>query len=393
MRILFKSHSLFIILIILVYLFIIQFGWLQTWEFLGIPAMLPPHYDLRFYQYGAAAIEYGHNPLKYGPSPWINILIQANSQIPEYFLAQFKIANYFKIYNENYFLIFANITIIAYLSCCYKIIALHKNSYWVLILFFSSGPLLCIERTNNDLIIFLFLYWSAIFPNIYGAILNLLATTIEFWPALAGISFIRKKIKLYLISALIIFSIYNFQSISTLSPEITPGRLSFGSKTMQSFLLSNFPSLEIKYLYINFLLIFLALIILFAKKFSFLNIEFKREHSELEERLFLMGATIYCVLFMIASNYDYKLIFLIFCIPYLRIIKNKFQKYFSLISILISSNQALENEISLKIFSNVINSLTLNLIFKCIVFIILLNLLIKYFIKFYKVNGIKKIFF
>ena len=53
----------------------------------------------------------------------------------------------------------------------------------------------------------------------------------------------------------------------------------------------------------------------------------------------------------------------------------------------------MENEISLKIFNNIINSLALNLIFKCIIFIILLNLLIKYFLDFYKENGIKKIFF
>jgi hypothetical protein len=393
MRILFKPHSLFIILIILVVFFIIEFGWIETWFFLRVPAMLPPHYDLRFYQYGAAAIEYGYNPLKYGPAPWINILIQTNSQIPEYFLTQFKIANYFKLYNENYFLIFANITIIAYLSCCYKIITLHKNSYWVLILFFSSGPLLGIERTNNDLIIFFFLYWSAIFPNTFGAILNLLATTIEFWPALAGVSFIKKKIKLYLVSLLLIFCIYNLKSINTLSPEITAGQISFGSKTVQSFILSNFPSLEIKYFYINFLLIFLTLTTLFTKKFRYLNIEFKKEHSELEQRLFLMGAIIYCGLFMIASNYDYKLIFLIFCVPYLRKIKNKFQKYFVLISILISSNQVLENEVSHWFYKSHINFMALNLIFKCIVFIILLNLLIKYFLNFYKENGVKKIFF
>lgn len=393
MRILFKPHSLFIILIILVYLFIIQFGWVQTWNFLRVTAMLPPHYDLRFYQYGAAAIEYGHDPLFYGPAPWIAVLLQANSQTPEYFLTQFKIANYFKLYNENYFLIFANITIIAYLSCCYKIISLHKNSYWILILFFSYGPLLGIERTNNDIIIFLFLYWSAIFPNTFGAILNLLATTIEFWPALAGVSFIKKKIKLYLVSLLLIFFIYNFKSISTLSPEIRAGEISFGSKTVQSFLFSNFPSLEIKYFYVNFLLILLTLITLLAKKFRLFNIEFKKEHSELEQRLFLIGAIIYCGLFIIASNYDYKLIFLIFCIPYLRKIKNKFQKYFVLISIILSSNQVLENEISFRIYNSFIPSITLNLIFKCIVFIILLNLLIKYFLNFYKINGIKKIFF
>jgi hypothetical protein len=216
---------------------------------------------------------------------------------------------------------------------------------------------------------------------------------VEFWPAIAGISFIKKKIKLFLISLLLIFFIFNFQSVSSLSPEITSGSVSFGSKTIHLFLLSNFPSLEIKYFYINFILIFLTSITLFIKKYKFFNFEFKRQHNEVEQRLFLIGASIYCGLFIIASNYDYKFIFLIFCIPYLRKIKNKIQKNFVLITILLSSNQVVENEISLKIFNNIINSLALNLIFKCIIFIILLNLLIKYFLNFYKENGIKKIFF
>jgi len=101
-----------------------------------------------------------------------------------------------------------------------------------------------------------------------------------------------------------------------------------------------------------------------------------------------MGAVIYCVLFIIASNYDYKLIFLIFSIPYLRKIKNIFQKYLILISILISSNLLWINSLTNLKISTIFNS-----VFKCIVFIILLNLLIRYFVDFYKNNSLKKIFF
>jgi hypothetical protein len=352
----------------------------------------PPHWDLRFYQYGAAAIEYGYNPLKYGPEVWINNLIATNSQTSEYFLTQFKIAHFFKLYKENYFLIFANVTIIIYLLCCYKIISINKSSYWLLILIFSNGQLLAVERTNNDIIIFIFLYWSAIFPNTFGAILNLLATAVEFWPALGGISFIKKKIKLYLISVLLIFFIYNFKIFGTIYPEVSIYG-TFGSKTIQSFFLLIFPFLEIKYFYINFLLIFLTIITLVKREWNFFNFEFKREHNELEQRFFLMGASIYCGLFMIECNFDYKLIFLIFCLPYLRKIKNKFQKYFALITILLSSNYLIELYFSKRIFNEQLYGVGLNLIFKCIVFIILLNLLIKYFLNLYKDYGIKKIFF
>jgi hypothetical protein len=174
--------------------------------------------------------------------------------------------------------------------------------------------LLAVERTNNDIIIFIFLYWSAIFPNIFGAILNLLATAVEFWPALGGISFIKKKIKLYLISLLLIFFIYNFKTFCTIYPEVSI-YATFSSKTLQSFFFVNISFFRNKIFLYKFLLIFLTIITLVKREWNFFNFEFKREHSELEQRFFLMGASIYCVLFMIECNFDYKLIFLIFCIP------------------------------------------------------------------------------
>lgn len=392
MNILLKPQSLFIILVTLLYFFVIRFGWVTTWNFLNIPTMLPPHWDLRFYQYGAAAIEYGYNPLKYGPKEWINLMAQTNSQHSEYFLAHFQIAHFFKIYDEIYFLIFANILIIAYFASCYKIISLNKNSYWVLILIFSNAQLLGLERTNNDLIIFIFLYISAIFPNIFGAITYFFAVIIELWPAMAGISFIKKKIKLYLIFFIIIYFIYNFRHLNNLLP--IPTIEGFGSKTIELFLLSNFSSLKINYFLINIILISFALIILlFSRKYKFLNFEFKRKHNEVEERLFLIGATLYCCLFIITYNHDYKLIFLIFCVPYVSKIKNLFQKYFIMIAMIISSNLGHLYQINLNIFDETISSLLLNLVFKSIIFIILLNLLIKYFLNLLKENDLKKILF
>ena len=291
-----------------------------------------------------------------------------------------------KINNYIYKLIFANIVIITYLVCCYKIISINKKSYWALILFLSSGPLLAIERTNNDLIIFILLYWTAFFSNIFGMILNLLAISIEFWPSIAAISFIKNKKKIFFLIIIILFFIYNLGNLATVGePEIGEG-LSFGSKFF-SFLLSSLQLEYTKHYYISFILVLLTFITL-IRKFQFFNLEFKKKPDELEERLFLIGSTIYCTLFIIASNYDYKLIFLIFSIPYLRKLKNIFQKYLILVSILLSSNLLWINSLTSPKISTLFNSIS-----KCIVFIILLNLLIRYFINFYKSNSLKKIFF
>jgi len=381
-----KPTVLFILSIIIIISSICHFGWVATWHSLEVPAMLPPHFDLRFYQYGALAIEEGFNPLRTSNEYWLQHYIQTNTEISKYFLPQFKIAHFLKLYNEYYFLIFANIIIIIYLICCFKIISINKKSYWTLILFLSSGPLLAIERTNNDLIIFILLYWSAIFPNTFGIILNLFAISIEFWPAVAAISFIKNKKKIFLFFIIILFFIYNYNNLLTLGePEIGEG-LSFGSKFF-SYLLSPLQLQFTKHYHIDLILISLTFITL-IREFKFFKLEFKKKPNELEERLFLMGGVIYCVLFIIASNYDYKLIFLIFSIPYLRKIKNIFQKYLILISILISSNLSWINSLTNLKISTIFNS-----VFKCIVFIILLNLLIRYFVDFYKNNSLKKIFF
>ena len=68
--------------------------------------------------------------------------------------------------------------------------------------------------------------------------------------------------------------------------------------------------------------------------------------------------------------------------------KSKINKYFILISIVLASNWQLMS-------GNDYASLgaLINIMIKCLIFVILLSLLIKYFIDFYKNYGIKKIFF
>lgn len=217
-------------------------------------------------------------------------------------------------------------------------------------------------------------------------IFTFLAISIEFWPAVAAISFIKNKKKIFLLFLIILFFLYNSDNlVSVNEPEIGEG-LSFGSKFFSN-LLAPLQLPYSKHYHITFILLFLTLLTL-VKKFKFFNLEFKKEPSEFEERLFLIGASIYCILFIFFSNYDYKFIFLIFCIPYLRQIKNKYQKKIILVSILISSNL-----LWIDLMTNLKIATIFNSIFKCIVFIILLNLLIRFFTNFYKNNSLKKIFF
>ena len=222
---------LFFSLIILILLSILTKGWVMTWSYIKLPTMLPPHLDLRFYQYPAMALEEGRNPLFATNEWWINNLIHSQG-LSKYYLPSFKLAHFLNFHKEIYFLIFANFIIINFIICIYKLIKLKKNSFWVLILFFSGSSLLGIERTNNDLIIFCLLYWAAVFPNVLGGIFVLIATYVEFWPLAATISFIKKKIKIILLFILVIFVIYFYEYIFKESAIVLVNDwFSFGSKS------------------------------------------------------------------------------------------------------------------------------------------------------------------
>ena len=161
---------------------------------------------------------------------------------------------------------------------------------------------------------------------------------------------------------------------------------SWGAKSASISIKRHF-GLEINYINIIFFLLSMSLITL-IDKLNLLKLKFGKQPNDLEERLFLIGSSIYISLFILESNVDYKLTILIFCVPYLSRLKSKITKYFILILIVLASNWQLmsgNNYASL--------GALINITIKCLIFIILLSLLIKYFINFYKNYGIKKILF
>ena len=90
-------------------------------------------------------------------------------------------------------------------------------------------------------------------------------------------------------------------------------------------------------IYLSFIL-FISLFIFYfiRKKNYFNNINF----ININNRLFIAGASIYCFSYIFFSSYDYRLIFLIFTIPYLVNNLNLLNKI-SIFFILISSNSIL----------------------------------------------------
>ena len=378
---------IFLSLIILIILSILSKGWLVTWGSIRLPTLVPPHFDLRFYQYPAMAIEAGRDPLFATHGTWAQGLPQNWQGTSRYYLPIFKLSHFLNFYKEIYFLIFANFIIINFIICIYKLIKLKKNSFWILILFFSGSTLLGIERTNNDLIIFCLLYWAAVFPNILGTIFILIATYIEFWPLASAISFIKKKIKILLLFSLVIFVLYFYKFMLRESGLVLVNDwFSFGSKST-SITLQRYSLININHISISLFLVLLSLLT-FIKKINFLKLEFNKEPNDFYERLFLIGSSTFCGLYILQSNYDYKLILLILCVPYISLLKNKFDKYLLLLCMIISSNYNLF--VSYPFTGKGLN-IIIPVLSKNIVFVMIFALLLKYLINYWKVNGFKKI--
>lgn len=378
---------IFLSLIILIILSILTKGWLVTWGSIRLPTMVPPHFDLRFYQYPAMAIEAGRDPLFATHENWAQGLPQNWQGQSRYYLPIFKLSHFLNFHKEIYFLVFANFIIINFIICIYKLIKLKKNSFWILILFFSGSTLLGIERTNNDLIIFCLLYWAAVFPNLLGTVFVLISTYIEFWPLVSAIAFIKKKIKILLLFFLLIFILYFYKFMFSESGlVIVNDWFSFGSKST-SITLKRYSLININHILVSFFLILLSLVTL-IKKVNFLKLEFNKEPNDFYERLFLMGSSTFCGLYILQSNYDYKLILLILCVPYITLLKNKLDKYLLLLCMIISSNYNLF--VSYPFTGKGLN-IIIPVLSKNILFVMIFALLLKYLINYWKVNGLKKI--
>lgn len=279
------------------------------------------------------------------PSPWIWI------------------AKTFNFQTEINYLLFVSVTVLAYLYVCGAIM-FRCGSLWLLPLIFSGGSLLAVERGNNDLVVFLLLFIAAHASSRLRPLPLLLATALKLYPIVAFPILIRDK------GVLIVFAISSVILIGFLWPEIalirdgTPSaaQLSYGSASLSVLALRDFE-VAIPSIFITvFLGILVAFFVWIQRSRFVVPSTFK---NGLEERLYILGACIYCGSFVLSSNWDYRLIFLIFCLPYVLSFSDQKTRYFVLVCLVFSANQLL----MVSILGSV--GFYVNIAAKCALFILL----------------------
>ena len=327
--------------------------WINFWNLFFIPSQLPPYSDLDAINKALLSKEMGLNPYIENPQD----TKQVKFLYPSIWISIFDILNLKNITN---FKIFSFLLTFFY---CYALIDIvtkfnnNKFKFIVLIFFFSTSSLLLIERLNIEISIFFLLYYSIISKNIISKnFFYILSFVLKLFPLFSIFIFVEKKFNFFFIIFFIFFyylffndeisyirsNMIEYSLIITYGiPSIAKGFYYYSTdigivmNTDLGFIIN-----DSNYFYFKILLIILAslyslcLFIFGYKK----NQTKKNIDLNLSEKLFLGGAGIYLGTFLLSANWDYRLIFLIFTIPYILSLKSSYFKYFYCLSFLLCIN-------------------------------------------------------
>lgn len=319
---------IFVIGWLTIFIAVLAVGWTEVWSALLVPTMSPPFADLRTVQGSLMTLESGLNPQINNPGdPW--------NRPMNYPSVWIWLANIFEIQNESNYLVFVAFIVIGYLVSCFFLLRSYP-SLPLLSMCFSGAALLAVERGNNDLLVFTLLFVAASAPRLIAVVAITIATLLKIYPVLAAAAFFNSKRNALFMIIGSMFAIGlllpEFSVIQSSTP--TSSSLSYGSQSIFAHT-RRFDS-KILGIFLSIALISLAFVLGYTKSTkSRLSVS---ESTGIEETLFLIGACIYIGTFILAANFDYRLIFLLFCVPYLLKIDHIFMRVWLIISLLIAMN-------------------------------------------------------
>jgi hypothetical protein len=303
---------------------ILSRGWLDAWSKLGLPSLVPYFADLRTIQGAIFSESAGFNPQQMNPGdPWDRIM--------NYPLVWLDLAKILRLSDESHFLVFGLVLIVCFLLATAELLRRYP-SFLLLLLLFSGSSLLAVERGNNDLFVFVLVFVSLVLPRVWQPFIIFFAVGLKAYPIFSILSFSQSKRGWIATTFLFLLAtaslIPQYGNISR--GNTGGGYLSYGLKTNMQFFekfqehaFSKYNNLS-KMVIVGLLLAIFVLVIacIWVLRWR-LNeaLQVSRDssfHKKIEVRMFLAGAGIYCGTFVMSSNWDYRLIFLLLCIPFLQ---------------------------------------------------------------------------
>jgi hypothetical protein len=223
-----------------------------------------------------------------------------------------------------HFLIFGAVIVLSFLLSSAYLVRRFPSA-WLLVALFSGSTLLAIERGNNDLLVFFLIFLSLFLPQIFQILVISIAFLLKVYPVFAVLSVVLEKRKWWIfLTLLFIVSWVLLPQYSDISSGNSAGGfLSYGLKsTIEIFIdgrylfirkvLNGNDILFDTFLLVAFLLALFHIIYYRKKWTALLKIKLTNKMAQaLEVRMFKAGAGIYCGTFIVSSNWDYRLIFLL----------------------------------------------------------------------------------
>lgn len=323
---------------------IFRAGWGQGWARFGIVAMLPKFADFRSIQGALASELTGQNPYVSNPGdPWGRLLNYPHVWVD--------VGRFLHIEDEVNFTWLCALIILAFVVCCFDLIRRYP-SVPMLFAICSSAALLGVERCNNDLVIFVLLYLASFLYAKNWFLLPLaVASLLKIFPLFAlSVPLVLHRWRTFfaaLIPALL-GGVWFRQEISDLR-HATPGSagMSYGISSVAK-LIGDHPSSY------AVLLVAVAALVIIVFRASNRFVASPVDAFSHEFILFLTGASIYVGTYLFASNWDYRLMFLIFCVPYLRLINYR-SAFVMLILSLVAMNFQLGHGFKTKMAVAIVN--------------------------------------
>ena len=296
-------------------------GYEHTWRLWNIPVMSPPFADLRVITHGADSVARGLDPLISNPGDqWGRPL-----NYPRIWQSLYSVG-----VNKSHTVLLGLGIILSFLAGVVMILpnASNMTSSLVVSALVSPAVLLGIERANIDLFIFFLVALSIVLARKSLALADgviIFATALKLFP-IFGISLLLQGGKKRFIGhALVVLAIAfayllatwtDLSLISHATPRATD--LSYGMNVAWMRLESVNYALGILSRFICSAFVVFAAYLLFAGCACPYVLKSPEEGEDsLTLDSFRVGSSIYLGTFILGNNWDYRLIFLILCIPQL----------------------------------------------------------------------------
>lgn len=320
--------TLYLLALLTITLAIRYIGWEKTWSTLQVPPQQPSFIDMRTVQAGVAAVKQGLDPQRENPADRYGRVMD----YPDIWLS---LGELFHLEDEAAYQWFCLVLVGLYVMAGIWLLY-HWPSPWMLAALLSPASLLAMERGNNDMLVFvLVILFSVAGSRLIALLPGLLAVLLKVYPvAIIGALLIRrdKRLLAWFVPLSLLVFLYLYDQLQHIRAGVTQGvKLSYGLPHWQYV----FSKAGMDVWWFGVFVLATIVLIALVLRWCLRRDELRAGQDTTSYRLFLAGASIYVLTWLLASNWDYRLIFLNLCIPFL-LQNGKNRKEFPLVLILLA---------------------------------------------------------